>query len=116
MATIFLDTGARSFSSKASTPSIHTISRPFSNGCSTLNRMRVRAAAVGEVTEATSPAPDTSPGEGSITAGGRRAAGRPVGRAAAAVAGDGGGGGATAGTFTVTGVTDGATGRAPGPR
>lgn len=67
MATIFLDTGARSFSSKASMPSIQTIRRPFSSGCARLNRMRVGGSA-GNVTEAAPPATATSVGEGSTSA------------------------------------------------
>src|ERR1041384_7558936 len=50
--TPFFETGAWSFISWTSTPSIQTMSRPFSNGCSTANRMRLFAASLADVAAA----------------------------------------------------------------
>src|SRR5262245_30017924 len=113
MATILLDTCACSFSSMTTTPSIQTISRPFSNGCATLSRMRVLGAPSGGVTETNSPAPGAPAGEGSIAGDGVpeatfASAGGAVGVAA---------GGRGAGGFSMTmGAGDGTTWLAAGPR
>src|SRR5262245_21676034 len=96
MAMIRLDPVACSFDSKASTPSIHTISRPFSSGCSTFNRMRVLAAGAGGLADGS--------GVGEAEAG---AAGRVAGIAVLAGGSEGGTGvgsgvGTTAGAIVVS--------------